>query len=1069
MMNSREIGSCSTRSARRLKPNMFLNIFFFTLKLGEGIAASIAEGNSVSLLGTSIFGLASGLCCIFWLSHKCGNFRRSLLLWNQKELQPLKIHRQERHGVSRDPSSKNQLRLMQRAIEASSNGIVICDGIAADMPIIYANSKFEQLTGYRREEVIGRNCRFLQGTDRNQPAIAQLRQSILEGKECHAILRNYRKDGRLFWNELHLAPVRNEQGHLTHFIGIQTDVTERQQLEETLRLLLERTSKTLGQEFFRTLVCHLASLLAVRYAGISAILEARTTQRNESANERLRVIAFWDGEQESGGFDYAIAGTPCEAVFQQGMVLYPKNVQALFPQDEYLREQKIESYWAVALYDTAGQPLGHLFVMDNKPLVPAQWSESLLKILAVRIGAELERARAEEALRDSQTRLSGILEIANDAIISIDEKGCIQLFNQGAERVFGYKSEEILGQPLDRLLPQRYRTEHQHYIQGFSQSADRARRMGKRPEVLARRKDGTEFAAEASISQLELKDGKIFTAILRDITATKKAEEALRESEARLRTIVAATSDAIVVVDLQGRIRFANPAAVQLFNRPLEELLEHWFGWPSVSQDITEIEIRQPSGKLIIAEMRAAETTWDEEKVYLASLRDITERKQVEAQLQHNAFYDALTDLPNRTLFMERLDRAIRRLRWRGGYPFAVFFLDLDNFKAINDSLGHMSGDRLLVAIARRLKSCLRPSDTFARLGGDEFTILLEEIENPTEAVTVARRIHEVLKSPFNLDDRHVFTNASIGIAFGSEDYTSPEELLRDADAAMYQAKAWGRGHYAVFDQKMHETVVARLQLETDLRLALEREEFLVYYQPIIDLSSGATVGFEALARWQHPTRGFITPDAFIPIAEETGLIVPLGWWVLREACHQLSLWQQQFPSDSPLSIGVNLSGKQLKEPDAVRQIQSILAQTGIDGSCLKLEIVESLLMDDTEATLATLAQLRAMKVQLAIDDFGTGYSSLSYLHRFPVTTLKIDRSFTIGMKADRSNGEIIKAVVSLAQALKMDAIAEGIETLEQLTYLQELGCQYGQGYFWAIPLNARAASAFVARSPRDY
>ncbi|MDY6785004.1 MAG: EAL domain-containing protein [Cyanobacteriota bacterium] len=703
--------------------------------------------------------------------------------------------------------------------------------------------------------------------------------------------------------------------------------------------------------------------------------------------------------------------------------------------------------------------------------------------------------------------------------------------------------------------------------------------------------DGTKKYLSIDGSPLKNKFGQIVAVAfaLSDISETHNMDEALRESEARLSAIVEATSDAIVIIDREGCIRFANPAAAQLFNRPLTTLMGYYLGWPSVNHEITEIEILQPTGKLIIAEMRVTATTWDKQEAYLASLRDITERKYAEeklreseekyrqivemaaegiwmldrshkttfvnqqmaemlgyevdemmgkslfdfvhdterrnaqthiirrqqgieekydfkfrckdksplwttvaarplfnsegrysgalkmvaditdrklaeAQLEHNAFYDSLTDLPNRTLFMERLARALYYARRNSGYPFAVLFLDIDNFKTINDSLGHVVGDRLLVEIARRLETCLRENDTLARLGGDEFTILLEETESLTAAIPIAQKIHDILKCPFKLEGRDVFTNASIGIAIGSKEYDTPEELLRDADAAMYQAKDSGKGHYALFDRAMHRSVLARLQLETDLRLALEREEFLLYYQPIINLQSGLPTGFEALVRWQHPRRGLVPPDEFIPVAEEMGLIVPLGWWVLRKACLQLSRWQRMFPDDSPLSMGVNLSGKQLKEPDVVEQIRDILAETGIKGSCLKLELVESLLMEDTEEMLDTLAQLRAMKIQLAIDDFGTGYSSLSYLHRFPVTTLKIDRSFVMGLKSDLSNGEIVKAVVSLAQALKMNAIAEGIETAEQFRYLRELGCEFGQGYFIEKPLALQGATLFLAR-----
>jgi diguanylate cyclase (GGDEF)-like protein/PAS domain S-box-containing protein len=788
---------------------------------------------------------------------------------------------------------------------------------------------------------------------------------------------------------------------------------------------------------------------------------------------------------------------------------------------------------------------------------------------------------------------AGSMETSIAAVVVVDRCGQIIFASDRAEALLDLQKSPT--QPLTYNPPQWKMTDFQGNPQPEDQLPYRQILATGKAVFDARHAfewpDGTRKYLSINGSPLRDRFGEIIAIAfaLSDISETQKMDEALRESEARLSAIVEATSDAIVVVDGEGCIRFANPAAAQLFARSLDTLLGYCLGWPSVAGEITEIEILQPTGKLVIAEMRVTATTWDRQEAHLASLRDITERKLseeklreseekyrrivemaaegiwmldrgykttfvnqqmaemlgytidemlgkslfelvseterigvqthiarsqqgmeekydfkfrckdksplwttvsarplfdsdgkysgvlkmvaditdrklAEAQLQHNAFYDSLTDLPNRTLFMERLARALYYARRKGGSTFAVLFLDIDNFKVINDSLGHVSGDRLLVEIARRLESCLRANDTLARLGGDEFTILLEEIESLKEAIPIAQRIHDTLKFPFQLGSRDVFTNASIGIAIGSKEYDTPEELLRDADAAMYQAKGAGKGHYALFDRAMHKTVLARLQLETDLRLALEREEFLVYYQPIINLQSSLPIGFEALVRWQHPRRGLIPPDEFIPIAEETGLIIPLGWWVLRQACWQLSRWQTMFPNDPPLSIGVNLSGKQLKERDLVQQIQSILTQTGIGGHCLKLEIVESLLMEDTEETLKILGQLRAMKIQLAIDDFGTGYSSLSYLHRFPVTTLKIDRSFVMGLKADRSNGQIVTAVVSLAQALNISAIAEGIETAEQLSYLQELGCEYGQGYFVERPLTPQAATHFLTQ-----
>jgi diguanylate cyclase (GGDEF)-like protein/PAS domain S-box-containing protein len=431
-------------------------------------------------------------------------------------------------------------------------------------------------------------------------------------------------------------------------------------------------------------------------------------------------------------------------------------------------------------------------------------------------------------------------------------------------------------------------------------------------------------------------------------------------------------------------------------------------------------------------------------------IQDITDRKRAEEQLIHEAMHDGLTQLPNRTMFMDHLKISVERSKRRKDISFAVLFLDFDRFKIINDSLGHQIGDQLLIGIARRLEKSLRPGDTVARLGGDEFTILLEDLNSLTEATNVAERIQLELSVPFNLGGHEVYTSVSIGIATSMTGYDHAAAVLRDADTAMYRAKSHGKARYEIFDQTMHAHASNLLQLETDLRRALEREELEVYYQPIITLDTGCIRGFEALVRWQHPERGFISPTEFIPIAEESLLINKIGLWVLTQACRQIKIWQQDFPQDQTLQVSVNLSGKQFIAPDLIGQIKRVIQETGVNPHCLKLEITESMMMENIELVIGTLEQLRAIGLELSIDDFGTGYSSLSYLHRLPASTLKIDRSFVSRMNAEGENAEIVKTITSLARHLKMSVVAEGVETLEQANQLIELGCEYGQGYYFS-------------------
>jgi diguanylate cyclase (GGDEF)-like protein/PAS domain S-box-containing protein len=446
-------------------------------------------------------------------------------------------------------------------------------------------------------------------------------------------------------------------------------------------------------------------------------------------------------------------------------------------------------------------------------------------------------------------------------------------------------------------------------------------------------------------------------------------------------------------------------------------------------------------------------------------IQDITDRKLAEQQLHHDAFHDALTGLPNRALFMDHLKLAIARSRRNASTKFAVLYLDLDRFKVINDSLGHTIGDQLLVGIADRLKKHLRPGDTVARLGGDEFTVLVEDIADDSESVQVAERVQKELSVPFTLSGREVFTTVSMGIAPSATGYERAEDILRDADTAMYRAKSNGKARYEIFDKAMHARAINLLQMETDMRRALEREEFLLHYQPVVALDNFRLRGFEALVRWQHPERGFISPMDFIPVAEETGMIIQLGEWVMREACKQMQRWQKVFPVEPPLFISVNLSSKQFSQNTLISSFALILQETGVRPQAVKLEITESVVMENIDTATDMLRQLRALGVQLAIDDFGTGYSSLSYLHRFPIDTLKIDRSFVTRMSENNENTEIVRTIIVLAQNLGMDVIAEGVETNEQLVLLQKLGCENGQGYFFSKPVNADGAEKIISET----
>ena len=450
---------------------------------------------------------------------------------------------------------------------------------------------------------------------------------------------------------------------------------------------------------------------------------------------------------------------------------------------------------------------------------------------------------------------------------------------------------------------------------------------------------------------------------------------------------------------------------------------------------------------------------------YLIVLRDITEDK-LKARLDYLAHHDSLTDLPNRRLFMDRLEQALKRTRRRSGFKkVAVLYLDLDNFKLVNDSLGHKTGDKLLMAVAERLRRCLRPEDTLARLGGDEFTILIEDTEDFANPVRIAERIIEALREPFVIEGRELFVKPSIGITLGEARTTSSlENLLREADTAMYQAKKEGLG-YVLFEPVMYEQALRRLKMENELQRAIESEQFVVHYQPIIDLRSDKEVwGMEALVRWQHPERGLLYPKEFIPATEESGLVVPMGERVLKEACEQVKEWQERHPHVPPLVMSVNLSARQLGHSELVRTVKGVLKETGLEGRYLSLDITETVYVKTLEANTATLNELKRMGVRISIDDFGTGYSSLAYLKRLPADALKIDKSFIRALGEDVEDTVLLQMIIDLAHTFGMEAIAEGVESQEQAAQLKEMGCDQGQGYYFAEPLSPEVVPKFLTQ-----
>jgi diguanylate cyclase (GGDEF)-like protein/PAS domain S-box-containing protein len=686
-----------------------------------------------------------------------------------------------------------------------------------------------------------------------------------------------------------------------------------------------------------------------------------------------------------------------------------------------------------------------------------------------------ERKEAEEKIR-FQARL---LDAVGEAVIAIDPDGKVVYWNRAAEELYGWSAQEAIGRPSIEV------TASEDLWERADEKMSELRAMKSwAGEYELRRKDGTLFPALINVTPVHDEQGNLvgMTSVSTDITDRKRAEKALKESEQRFKSSFRDASIGMALVGTDGCFLQVNRALCRIVGYSEEELLEKTFQEITHPDDLEadveqvrrmlsgEIETYQmekryfhKAGHVVLVLLNVSMVHDEEgEPLYsIAQMQDVTERKQAEERLHYQSTHDLLTDLPNRQLFVDRLQQALRRTRRQPGRNVAVLFVDLDNFKLVNDSLGHGAGDRILVTVAERLKRCLRPEDTLARFGGDEFTMLLENVQSPRDAVRVADRTVQELRSPLVLEGRELVLRGSIGIALGEDRTKGPQELLKDADTAMYRAKEEAAG-YRIFEPNMHEQALRRLKAENDMRRSVEAREFVVHYQPIVDLRSGEVRGSEALVRWEHPERGLLDPSQFVPVAEETGLIVPIGEWVLEEACRQGVQWQPEHPEASPLVMYVNLSARQLRRQDLTQTVEGVLQSTGLEGRCLCLDITETLYITVLEGNTKALDDLRRMGVRISIDDFGMGYSSLSYLKRLPVDTLKVDRSFVTGLGEDAEDTAIVRMTIDLAHTLGLRIIAEGVESEEQTIHLKEMGCDLGQGYYFAEPLPSEEASKFL-------
>ncbi|MEO5336732.1 MAG: EAL domain-containing protein [Magnetospirillum sp. WYHS-4] len=718
-----------------------------------------------------------------------------------------------------------------------------------------------------------------------------------------------------------------------------------------------------------------------------------------------------------------------------------------------------------------------------------------------------EHIRIATTLREREQRLQGIMNTVVDGIVGIDDKGIVRSANPAVHRIFGYLPGELVGRNVSVLVPEPHGSRHDQYIQNYLKTG-RGRIVGVTGrEELAVRKDGTTFSVELTVTELRHGKERLFIGVVRDITRRKRAEEALlkaydelelrieertreltqeitdrRAAEEGLRLaaeVINNLSEAVIIVDTEFRITSANPAFSDITGFEASDVLGQvpnfykivgrdplMFSqmWKNLKGDGTwsaEIWNQRKNGEKYAERLSISVLADDAGNVqkYAVVIADITKRKQDEERIRYQANYDQLTGLPNRALFMDRLAQALATMG-RGGKKLGLMFIDLDGFKLVNDTLGHEFGDLLLKETAERLAICVRTGDTVARLGGDEFTVIMPNLTDPRNAPLLAQRILDTLSRPFNLKGQEAFVSCSIGITIFPDDATKASELIKNADAAMYRAKEQGKASYHFFTADLNEEVKQRLVLKNGLSKALERNELMLFYQPKLDLRLGVILGCEALMRWQNPELGMVSPARFIPVLEETGMVVEVGEWAIRVACRQIRRWLEA--GLPPIRIAVNLSARQIRDGTLAPTVANILDETGVPPTALELEITESMLMTDAQKSVIALEDLHRMGIHVAMDDFGTGYSSLSYLKRFPIDTIKIDRSFVSDIASNPDDAEIIKTIITMGQTLNRRVVAEGVETEDQLKILRDYRCDEIQGYLLSPPLPADKFETFV-------